>query len=135
MIPQLQVNVETQDFEYETQATKTYKFDIRNKRIQGITDGLEAYKIAAEKTLLTERYAHIIYDGNYGFNKNNYIGKDFDFIKSSIQRDIYEALSQDDRFQGIENFIITKTGLDSCIINFNVNSTEGNFPIEMNVQV
>lgn len=135
MIPQLQTNVETQDIEYATEPTKTYKLDLTNKRIVGVTDGLEAYRIAAQKMLMTERYAHVIYDGNYGFNKNNYIGKEFDFIKGSIERDIYEALSQDDRFQGMENFIITKTGIDSCTITFNINSTEGTVPMEMNVQV
>ena len=135
MIPQLPTGIETQNVEYDIQPSKTYKLDFTNKRLVGITDGLEAYRIAAQKTLMTERYAHIIYDGNYGFNKSYYIGKDFDFIKGSIERDIYEALSQDDRFQGIENFIITKTGLDSCTISFNVNSVEGTFSMEMNLQV
>jgi hypothetical protein len=133
MIPQLNSDIETQNIEYELAATKTYRFDITNKRIQGMTDGLEAYKIAAEKALKTKRYAHVIYDGNYGSDLQDYVGQDFDFIKSAVQREIHETLSQDDRFQSIDNFIIQQTGLDHCIIRFNIVSTEGSFSTELEV--
>lgn len=133
MIPQLDTNIETQNIEYDIAATKTYRFDIANKRIQGMTDGLEAYKIAAEKALRTKRYAHIIYDGNYGSRVDEYIGEDFDFVKTAIQREIHETLSQDDRFQSINDFIIQQTGLDHCIIKFNIISTEGSFSTELEV--
>lgn len=133
MIPELNVDVETQDIEYDIRATKTYKFDMVNKRITGWTDGLDAYKQAAEKALKTKRYAHIIYDGNYGSDLDEYTGQDFDFINSGIQREIYDTLSQDNRFQALENFIISKTGMDQCIIKFNVVSTEGTFSMELEV--
>ena len=133
MIPQLEQDVETQELEYTTEATKTYRFDINNKRIVGWTDGLEAYKIAAEKALKTRRYRYVIYDGNYGSSIEDYVGEDFDFIKSGIQREIYDTLSQDDRFEAIENFIIQQTGLDHCIIKFNIVSTEGTVSMELEV--
>ncbi len=133
MIPEIPINLETQELEYDTYATKTYRFDIPNKRIIGMTDGLEAYKIAAEKAIRTGRYAHVIYDGNYGSGMEKYIGQDFDFIKSAAEREIYECLSQDDRFQAIENFIISQSGLDHCIIKFNIRSTEGIVSMELEV--
>ena len=133
MIPQLEQNVETQDLQYSTRATKTYKFDMVNKRIVGWTDGLDAYKQAAEKALKTKRYGHVIYDGNYGSSIENYVGEDFDFINSGIQREIYDTLSQDDRFVAIENFIIQQTALDHCIIKFNIVSTEGTVTMELEV--
>lgn len=133
MIPESTSDIDIQQIEYANYSTKTYKLDIRNKRIIGMTDGLEAYKIAAEKTLRTTRYAHPIYDGDYGWGVEKNIGKDFDFVKSSCEREIYEALSVDDRFQGIENFIITQTGLDHCIIKFNIISTEGTVSMELEV--
>lgn len=133
MIPELNTDVETQNVEYDIAATKTYRFDITNKRIQGMTDGLEAYKIAAEKALNTRRYAHIIYDGNYGTDLQDYVGEDFDFIKSGVQRELYETLSQDDRFESIQDFIIQQTGLDHCIIKFNIVSTEGTVSMELEV--
>jgi len=133
MIPELEVDVETQDIEYNEQATKTYRFDIVNKRIAGWTDGLEAYRISAEKALKTKRYAHVIYDGNYGSSIDEYVGQDFDFVKSGIEREIYDTLSQDDRFQSIENFIIRQTSLDSCIINFNIVSSAGTVSMELNI--
>lgn len=133
MIPELNTDIETQNIEYDIAATKTYKLDLVNKRIMGMTDGLEAYKIAAEKALKTKRYAHIIYDGNYGSDIQDYIGQDFDFVKTAIQREIHETLSQDDRFQSIQDFIIQQTGLDQCIIRFNIISTEGTFSTELEV--
>lgn len=133
MIPELNTDVETQNIDYAIGATKTYHFDITNKRIQGMTDGLQAYKIAAEKALKTRRYAHVIYDGNYGSDLDKYIGEDFDFVKTGIQREIHETLSQDDRFQSIQDFIIQQTGLDHCIIKFNIVSTEGTFSTELEV--
>ena len=133
MIPEIPTNVETQELEYDVYGTKTYRLDIKNKRIIGMTDGLEAYKISAEKSIRTGRYSHVIYDGNYGSGIEKYIGQDFDFLKSVIQRELYECLSQDDRFQGIEDFIISQSGLDHCIIKFNIRSTEGIVAMEVEI--
>lgn len=134
MIPEVETDIDLQQLEYDTPATKTYRFDIVNKRIIGMTDGLEAYKISAQKALMTQRYAHVIYDGNYGSSiETDYLGQDFDFIRSAIQREIHDTLSQDDRFQGIQDFIITQTGLDHCIIKFNILTNEGTVPMELEV--
>lgn len=133
MIPQLEVDVETQNIEYDVKPTKTYKFDIVNKRINGWTDGIEAYKISAWKRLHTKRYAHVIYNGDYGTSLDEYVGEDFDFIKAGIKREIYDTLSQDERFQAIENFIIQQTGLDSCIIKFSIKTTEGTVSKQLEV--
>lgn len=133
MIPQQTTDLNITELEYEIQPSKTYRFDIKNKRILGTTDGLEAYKIAAEKALRTGRYAHVIYDGNYGSGVEKYVGKDFDYIKSGIQREVYECLSQDDRFQGLQDFIITQTGIDHCTIKFKVVCNFGIVPMELEV--
>lgn len=133
MVPESDINVDTLSLEYTTLPTKTYRFDITNKRVIGNTDGLEAYKIAIEKNLRTGRYAHVIYDGNYGSGIQKYVGKDFDFIKSDIQREVFECLSIDDRFEGIEDFIINQTGIDHCKISFKVISNVGVVPMEIEV--
>ena len=133
MVPESNLNIDVSQVEYTTLPTKTYRFDIANKRIIGVTDGLEAYKIACEKNLRTGRYDHVVYDGDYGSGVTKYVGKDFDYIKSAIQREVFECLSVDDRFQGIEDFIITQTGIDHCKISFKVISNVGIVPIEMEV--
>ena len=133
MVPESNLNINVSEVEYTTLPTKTYRFDMTNKRIIGETDGSEAYKIAAEKNLRTGRYDHVVYDGDYGSGVTKYVGKDFDYIKSGIQREIFECLSVDDRFQGIEDFIITQTGIDHCKISFKVISNVGIVPIEMEV--
>ncbi len=133
MIPQNNINIDITELEYVTLPTKTYRFDITNKRIIGMTDELDAYRISVEKALRTGRYDHVIYDGSYGSGIHKYIGQDFDFVKSDCEREIYECLSQDDRFQGVRDFIITQTGLDHCTIKFNVISNLGTFAVEIEV--
>lgn len=132
MLPET-IDSQLQDVQYEKHATKTYRFDIENKRITGWTDGLEAFAISVRKMLSTQRYAHIIYDGNYGFDLQQFINQDIDYIKSAIQREIQETLSQDDRFRGIEDFIIKQTDKESCIIEFTVVGDDGEVPIQLEV--
>ena len=134
MIPQAGSNIDFETNETTIQPSKTYRLDIVNKRIVGMTDGVEAYKISVEKALLTQRYAHSIYSGQYGSILHKYIGKEFDFIEAELPAEIHEALKHDDRYHGITDFIITKTGIDSCKISFNVISTEGTVPIELDLR-
>ena len=135
MIPQAGSNIDLENIEYDIAPSKTYKLDLTNKRIIGQTDGLESYKISVEKALATQRYAHAIYSGDYGSELYKYVGKEFEFIEAELPIEIHETLSQDDRYRGITDFIITKTGIDSCNISFNVMSTEGTVPIEFELGV
>lgn len=135
MIPELAQDINVQDIETTIAASKTYKLDLTNKRIIGRTDGLEAYKIAAEKAIKTQRYAHVIYDGDYGSEIYSFIGLDFEYIKSAVQIEIHETLRVDDRYQGLSDFIITQTGLDHCKIEFNIISSEGTVPMELSLEI
>ena len=135
MVPELDFNINEQETEITIAPSKTYKLDLVNKRIIGQTDGLEAYKIAAEKALRTQRYAHVIYSGDYGSEIVTFVGMDFEYIKAAIQVDIHQTLSSDDRYQGISDFIITQTSLDSGKIKFNIICSEGTVPMELFVEI
>ena len=74
----------------QNEVTRTYKVDSYNKRIIGTTDGQPAIEQAILKNFDTERFAYVIYSKNYGIELEKYIGKDYDFIRSDLQRAIEE---------------------------------------------
>ena len=43
----------------------SYTYQVKNGRIHGYIDGLEAMRQAVEKILLTERFEWVIYSSNY----------------------------------------------------------------------
>ena len=85
----------------------TYKLDLDKGRISGFADGNEAVLQAAIKTLLTERYAHLIYSQNYGTLLSIYMGKQKGYVEADLPREIREALVYDNRIKSIDNFRIT----------------------------
>lgn len=108
----------------------TYK--INNNRIEGKIDGLDSVKQAANLALTIERFEHLIYSLDYGNELNGFIGKPRDYATGDIERRILEALIQDDRIEGIEDFALSFSG-ESAIISFTIISTFGNFKMERGV--
>ena len=132
MTPEKTVNIT--ELETVTQPSLTYKLDTDKKRIIGKIDNQEAIIQTVKKILNTERYAYVIYSSQYGSELENLIGKDYDFIVSDLERTINEALSVDERITSISDFTITKSGVDSLLASFNVNSIYGTDRIEVEVQ-
>lgn len=54
------------DIDESNQVYRTYKMDFERKRIGGMIDGKEAAVQAIWKILSTTRFAHLIYDDQYG---------------------------------------------------------------------
>lgn len=95
----------TEDLEVISEAelpTRTYKIDFEKGRCVGIIDRKAAMEQAIRKILLTERFAHLIYSDDYGFQ--NMIGYERLFVQGELPRRIKEALLQDERITSIENF-------------------------------
>lgn len=88
--------------------TKTYYFDIENKRIVGMTDGIRAMKQAIYKILMTERYEYLIYNHNYGTELKDLFGKDTSIACAVLQRRIKDALIADDRITDVCDFEFSK---------------------------
>lgn len=105
-------------------ANRTYRINHEQGRIIGMIDGEEALMQAAKKILATQRFAHVIYDDNYGNELVYLVGKDYNYIVSEIQRMLTDAFSADTRFIGIENLAIEQTSLDAVTITFTVLTTE-----------
>jgi len=111
----------------EQKPSLTWKLDLQSGRIKGLIDGEAAIYQAAEKILLTERYAYRIYSWNYGCELAFYIGKDTDFVLADAEKTITDALTQDDRIMGIEDFKASLINKDSVLVTFVIVSTAGKF--------
>ena len=107
MIPKIDMDI-TQDFETTQQPSRTYRLDMENNWIVGMTDGLEAVKQAVYLILNTERYWYPIYSWDYGVELNGLYGQPAGMVYPEIERCITEALMQDDRITGVDGFSFEK---------------------------
>ncbi len=113
--------------------SKTYK--VVHNRIVGFTDDLDAVEQAVDKILQTERFQYEIYSESYGHDLIDLIGQDFDLAFSEIERLIVEALTADDRVDGIENLALNKTSKNTLVVTFTVTTIFGSINKELEVEV
>ena len=103
MIPK-SANISIATVDLVNEPSKTYKLDIENNRIVGVTDELDAIKQAIYLMLSIERYEYVIYSWDYGLEVSDLYGNDMNYIMSELKRRITEALLQDDRITGVDGF-------------------------------
>lgn len=133
MIPES--NIDLTSVEIDNQPSLTYFLDFNKKRIRGKIDNETAIMQLVKKILYTERYAYVIYSGNYGVELERLIGKDYDFIVADVERTIKDALLVDDRIISVSDFKIEKTNIDNMDISFKVNSIMGQANIDLGVNL
>ena len=92
------------DLSITTFADRTYKIDFDRKRISGKIEGIEAVRQSVYLILMTPRYEHMIYSFHYGSEADRLIGFDKNYVRSEIKRLVKDAVMQDDRVKGVENF-------------------------------
>ena len=124
----------TNDFEIQGYASKTYYLDIEKNRIVGTCDDIVALKQTIYSILNTERFDYLIYSWNYGVEFKELIGENETYVIPEIERVIKEALIQDDRITGVNNFDFKKDK-NSVIATFNVVSTLGEITVDKVVNV
>ncbi|NCU30390.1 DUF2634 domain-containing protein [Candidatus Saccharibacteria bacterium] len=133
------INQVMADYDDALSPSKTYRLDLENKRITGSIDGVEAIRQHIYKVLSTERASFAIYgtdEGiNYGVEKERFIGKDFSFIVSDIERTISDALMQDERILGVNEFVIGEPHGDSLTINCTVATILGDVVISEEARI
>lgn len=118
-------------FEYDDlirpQETRTYAMDFRHKRIIGHTDDKDAVLQAIWKILSTRRFAHLLYDDQYGFDIMNKInsGLTRQYLDSDIPKMVEEALLVDERVIGISDFQYEIKDKDSIYVEFIVSTIYG----------
>lgn len=108
-----------------TQPGLTYYINTATGRISSMVDGKESLVQAIYKALDTEKFGYLIYGWLYGLDMEPFIGQDLDYIQTNLQSYVEDCLLQDDRVKSIQNFKVTQQDIDSCLIYFDVISTEG----------
>lgn len=106
--------------------TRTYKLDFKNGRISGMTDRLGAMEQVIFKILNTNRFEHLIYDDDYGFE--GLTGKERIFVAAELPRRIEEALLQDSRITSIEDLQI-EFKKDAAFARFTANTIYGDVDV------
>lgn len=91
-------------FQLAEQPGRTYRLELDRERVSGMTDGREAVLQAVYLILNVERYVYPIYSRDYGAELTDLIGRPAGYAMSEIKRRITEALEQDDRILGVENW-------------------------------
>jgi phage baseplate assembly protein W len=120
------------DFDELILPNKTWCIDFdRNLVTTNITD-LEAVRQTVGLILDTERYEHIIFSDQYGVELIDLFGENQNYVMSEVKRRVTEALTQDERVTGVENFEYSKTkrGLH---VTFSVITDVGRFDAETEV--
>jgi len=105
------------------QGDRTWKLDLENGRLLHEIDGIEAVRQAVMVMLTIPRYEHLIFSGQFGHELSSLIGKDPDYIEATAPALIREALSVDDRVEGIEDLTFSTDG-DAAGIRFTVRQKE-----------
>lgn len=129
MIPSTTAFLE-QDFEIEEQPTHTYKMNFDNDRVQGYTDEQEAMRQAIYKILQTERYQYIIYSSDYGIETLDLYGEPVSFVCPELERRITEALTWDERIQGVTDFEFDISKKGEIYVTFIVHTVFGDVVAE-----
>lgn len=134
MIPQTPDTLR-QGFALTVQPTKTFRMDKTTLRLSGWTDGAEALAQAIFLILSTERYRWLIHSWDYGVELASLIGKDVEYCIPEIERRIREALLQDDRVRGVENFSFSQPAPGKLLASFTVETVYGKIEAEKEVEL
>ena len=120
------------DFDESSMPSKTWCIDFNNKKVVSTSDGLEAIRQAAILILATERYEYVIFSHNYGTELVDLFGESQAYVMSEVKRRIEEALKQDDRITGVDNFEFKRNGR-TLEVTFTVTTEVGQFNAETEV--
>jgi predicted membrane-bound spermidine synthase len=132
MIPEFTI---LEEVEQQEHAELTYKLDLKNKRIIGMIDGLEACVQAMLKIILTERYSTVIYSSEYGTELETLIGVNIPLVQTDLERRLREALSVDVRFVDIKQFTTSVTGFNEIEVQFLLETVYGSDLISQRILV
>lgn len=115
------------------QLDKTWYINQETKRIQGMTEGIDAVQQAITILLHVERFRWQIYHPDSGMQWSDLLGQDSGYVAVELQRRIKEALSMDDRIRDISGFSCQLQG-DALTVVFTVQTIYGELSMEMEVE-
>ena len=112
----------------------TYLIDFDNNCIKGIGGGKEAFEQYVYLAMQTERYKYPIFSNNYGFQSEDLISKDTDYIEALFQKRAKECLT-DNRVLRLKNFIFdnSENSEKTMSVNFSINNVYGESEYEVEI--
>lgn len=125
----------TTDFKVVAQPSKQHRMDLDRSLILGTCDGLDAVKQSIFKILNTERYAYLIYSWNYGIELTDLYGQPLMYVCPEIERRVKEALLQDDRITGVDDFEFNTSKKGVVSVTFTVHTFFGDVNERLAVNV
>lgn len=84
--------------------------------------------------LNTQRYQWLIHSWSYGVELQSLIGKDVDYCVPEIERQVREALLQDDRITAVEDFRF-EIQKKKVLTSFTITTIFGEIKGEMEVEI
>ena len=125
----------TTELKVVKQPSKQHRMDLDNSRITGTCDSLEAVRQSIFKIMNTERYDYLIYSWNYGIELADLFGHPPMYVCPEIGRRVKEALLQDDRITGVDNFEFDTSNKGVVSVTFTVHTLFGDLNEEMVVNI
>lgn len=122
-----------EEIQEEEPTYRTYRMDFKNKRIIGMTDGMEAASQSMFKALQTRRFAYLIYDDQYGcdvFNKIGNLSLTQSYLDNDIPAMIEDAFLNDEMILGIGDLEYEILDGDSLMIQLAVYTIFGDVIFE-----
>ena len=98
--------------------------------VQGRCDGLEALRQAVFLLLQTERGRWPVLSAGFGVDLLGFVGQPAAYVIPEAERRLREALLQDDRVLGVEEFRFARQGR-SLAVSFLVHSVYGDLQAEV----
>ena len=133
MIPAVNDDLQ-RDFEFEEETSNTYKINLDESIIAGYVDEREAMVQAIYLILNIERYEYLIYSWDYGIELQDLLGQSIPFVLPELKRRITEALMQDTRITGVDNFSF-ETNKGKVHATFTVSTIFGDIEAEKVVSI
>lgn len=117
------------DFELETEPSFTYAMkipdnEIKESRFVGKVDDIEAKEQAIRKILSTERYEYEIYPWDFGIETKDLYGMDIPYVMSEIKVRITDAITADDRFESVDDFVVRQVDKHTIHCTFTVTTAD-----------
>lgn len=132
MLPQFDIDTNATSFNVvNEQPSKTYKYT--TEHINGNVDNVEAVKQTAMHILNTERYANVIYPDWYGMEFEKYVGRSFEYLQATLENDLKDALTQDDRIYNVSLENLEKIDIDAAMSKILLNTTAGDIRLEKKI--
>ena len=134
MIPSVN-NLLTADLTLTVHPSKQHRMILDKNRIIRTCDSLEAVQQTVFKILNTERYKHLIYSWNYGIELADLFGQPVTYACPEIERRVTEALLQDDRITGVDEFEFDTSKKSVVSVKFTVHTLFGDIQEEKVVNI